>query len=292
MASSPPDRPPPRAATARLLAPGLYVAATPIGHLGDISQRLRETLASADLILCEDTRVAGRLLQAMAIDGVPLRRYDDHTGEQVRPLVLSRLAAGEALVLISDAGTPLISDPGYKLVRAARDAGAAVMTVPGPCAAIAALSIAGVPTDSFTFRGFPPAKAGARQRLIDRLAATEETQIFYETGPRLAGFLTEIAARLGDDCPVVIARELTKRYEEVVDGAAAALAKRYADAPPKGEIVVILPPQPPIEITEEEVEARMAKALQSLSLKDAAAEVAAATGRKRRDLYQAWRDRT
>ncbi|MEM9232713.1 MAG: 16S rRNA (cytidine(1402)-2'-O)-methyltransferase [Pseudomonadota bacterium] len=275
--------------TDRPLAPGLYVAATPIGNLGDVSRRLAETLAGVDVVLCEDTRISGRLLQNLGVEA-RLRPYHDHNGATVRPGILAALKDGAKIALISDAGTPLISDPGYKLVAEARDQGTDIFSVPGPCAAIAALSIAGVPTDRFSFLGFLPPKQGARQNALKAVADRQETLVFYETGPRLGKMLSDVRDVLGDR-PVQVARELTKLHEEVTSGMASALAAQYMDAPPKGEIVVVLPPADAPRITDSEVDDLMAEALQTLSLKDAAASVADRTGRKKRDLYQAWLDR-
>lgn len=275
--------------TATSLAPGLYVAATPIGNLGDVSRRLADTLAGADEVLCEDSRVSGRLLSALGIEA-KLKPYHDHNGAQVRPGILAALADGARIALISDAGTPLISDPGYKLVAEARAQGTAIFAVPGPCAAIAALSIAGAPTDRFSFLGFLPPKQGARQRALSEVKARAETLVFYETGPRLGKMLADVAEVMGDR-PVLIARELTKLHEETVAGTAAELAARYAEAPPKGEIVVVLPAQAPAAPDDADVDALMEEALTRLSLKDAAEEVAAMTGRRKRELYQAWLDR-
>lgn len=272
------------------LAPGLYVAATPIGNLGDISSRLADTLTDADAVLCEDTRVSGRLLQALGIEA-KLRPYHDYNGAAVRPGLLTELEGGASFALISDAGTPLISDPGYKLVSEARKKGISVFSVPGPCAAIAALSIAGAPTDRFSFLGFLPPKSGARQNALKEIADRSETLVFYETGPRLGKMLRDIETTLGDR-PVVIARELTKLHEETVEGSATDLAVRYEAAPPKGEIVVILPAHLPAAPSSEEVDSMMQEALRRLSLKDASEEVAAKTGRKKRELYQAWLGKT
>lgn len=296
MKTNAPSQKPERLASPKLpmgsaLPPGLYVAATPIGNLGDASSRLQQVLACADLVLCEDTRVTGRLMQALAVK-TPLRRYDDHQGDHVRPEILDQLAAGQAIVLVSDAGTPLIADPGFKLVRDARAQGLSVFTVPGPCAAIAALSIAGVPTDRFTFQGFLPAKQGARRTLLDTLSARGETVVTYETAPRLAAALRDIADIYGPG-PVVITRELTKLYEEVIEGDAAALAARFEAKPTKGEIVLVIPPRAVVAVTLEDADDAMQLALKTLSLKDAAAQVAEETGLKKRDLYQRWvqRDR-
>lgn len=274
----------------RALAPGLYVAATPIGNLGDVSRRLAETLAGVDEVLCEDSRVSGRLLQALGIEA-RLRPYHDHNGAEVRPGILARLKDGARIALISDAGTPLISDPGYKLVAEARAQGTPIFTVPGPSAVIAALSIAGVPTDRFSFLGFAPPKQGARQSLLRDVLAREETLVFYETGPRLSKMLRDVTEVMGER-PVLIARELTKLHEEVIGGSSQELAEQFEESPPKGEIVVILPPARAPQPTEEDVDRMMEDALLTLSLKDAAEAVAKKTGRRKRDLYQAWLGRT
>ncbi|MEM6648737.1 MAG: 16S rRNA (cytidine(1402)-2'-O)-methyltransferase [Pseudomonadota bacterium] len=268
------------------LAPGLYVAATPIGNLGDMSARLEEVLAQVDLVLCEDTRVTGRLLQALSIK-TKTKPYHDHNGQAVRPAILEALSAGGTMALVSDAGTPLIADPGYKLVQEARQAGIPIFAIPGPCALIAALSIAGVPTDRFSFQGFLPAKQGARQTHLKELIGRTETLIFYETGPRLSASLADIAHILGD-IPVIIARELTKHYEEVVEGSATPLSNRYKDNPPKGEIVLILPAREGALPSLEEADPLMDQALKTMRLKEAAAHVATETGLKKRDLYQRW----
>lgn len=269
------------------LSPGLYVAATPIGHLGDVSRRLIATLAGVDEILCEDTRVSAKLLQAIGVK-TRMRPYHDHNGAAARPGIIAALEDGAALALISDAGTPLISDPGMKLVRDARAAGVPVIPIPGPTAVTTALSISGAPTDRFSFLGFLPPKTAARRKALEEVRNRGETLVFYETAPRLAKSLEDIGAVFGANQPVQIARELTKRYEEMVDGSAAALAARYADAPPKGELVVILPPGTKPALSEDEVDRMMEEALKTHSLKDAAALVADTTGGRRRDLYQRW----
>lgn len=270
------DDPPP-------LDAGLYIVATPIGNLGDLSPRAAATLAGAALIACEDTRVSARLLQHIGAH-VPMTPYHDHNADHVRPGLIAR-AAGEAVVLISDAGTPLISDPGYKLVRDARAAGVNVVTVPGPCAAIAALSIAGLPTDRFLFAGFLPAKAGARAAAIAELAAVPATLVFYESGPRLGASLAALAAKLGDR-PAAVGRELTKRFEETVTGTLSELAARYADAPPRGEIVVTVgPPLPAAAPAAEDLDAALLAAMAEASLKTAVADVAEAFGLPRSEVY-------
>ena len=254
------------------LAPGLHVVATPIGNLGDISARAADTLRNADRILAEDTRVTGKLLAHIGAK-VPMSRFDDHAGEVERNAIVARLGS-EAIALVSDAGTPLISDPGYKLVRAARAAGHAVFTVPGPCAAIAALSLAGLPTDRFLFCGFLPAKAKARADAIAEVATIRSTLVFYETGPRLGDTLAELANQLADR-DAAVARELTKLHEECVTGTLPQLAARYADAPPKGEIVIVVgPPNEAAQASDAELDLALDEALARLSPSRAAAEVA------------------
>jgi len=254
------------------LRPGLHIVATPIGNLGDLSPRAADTLRRADRILAEDTRVTGKLL-AHAGAKAPMTRYDDHSSEAERERIVARLG-DEAIALVSDAGTPLISDPGYKLVRAARASGHAVHTVPGPSAAIAALTVAGLPTDRFLFLGFLPAKAKARADTVAEIANLRATLVLYESGPRLADTLAALAEGLGDR-DAAVARELTKLHEECVTGTLTELASRYNDASPKGEIVIVVgPPSAAQEASEEELDAALDKALSRLSPSRAAAEVA------------------
>ena len=222
------------------LPPGLYIVATPIGNLSDLSPRAADILARADVLAVEDSRVTAKLLHHLGVRR-PMTPYHDHNADRVRPELVARMAA-EAIALVSDAGTPLISDPGYKLVRDARAAGAAVHTVPGPCAAIAALTLAGLPTDRFLFLGFLPAKSGARAAAIAEVAAIRASLILYESGPRLAATLADLAAGLGSRDAAVV-REISKRFEETVADRLDALAAHYAEAPaPKGEIVVVVGP--------------------------------------------------
>jgi 16S rRNA (cytidine1402-2'-O)-methyltransferase len=271
---------------AAALAPGLYVVATPIGNLGDVSLRALTTLAAADAILAEDTRVTRRLLDRYDI-AAPLIAYHEHNAAEVRPRVLARLAAGEALALVSDAGTPLVSDPGYKLVVAAAAAGVAVVPLPGPCAAIAALTTAALPTDRFFFEGFLPAKTAARRERIAALATIPATLVFYEAPGRLAETLADLAAGLGPR-PAAVARELTKLHEETRRATLTDLAADYAaaEAPPKGEIVVVVgPPAPAARPAAETIDAMILDALAALSVKDAAAAVAAEAGLPRREVY-------
>ena len=254
------------------LAPGLYIVATPIGNLGDLSPRAAETLSNVSLVLAEDTRVTARLL-AHAGAKVPMRRYDDHSTDRDRTEIVERLG-NEAVALVSDAGTPLISDPGYRLVQAARLAGRAVHTVPGPCAAVAALTLAGLPTDRFLFAGFLPSRAKARADAIAELASIRTTLVFYESGPRLADSLAALAGGLGNR-EAAVAREITKLHEECVTGSLGELAAHYSDAPPKGEIVIVVgpPPEQP-EASDDDLDFALREALGRLSPSRAAAEVA------------------
>jgi 16S rRNA (cytidine1402-2'-O)-methyltransferase len=219
-------------------SPGLYIVATPIGNLADISDRAKSILAAAAVVACEDTRVTGKLLHLIGIKR-PLLRHDDHSDAAARAALVAR-ALDEVVVLVCDAGTPLISDPGYRLVRDARAAGVAITSIPGACAAITALTLAGLPTDRFLFAGFLPAKAKARDDAIADLASIRATLVLYESGPRLAACLAALANGLGNR-EATVARELTKMHEECVTGPLAALAARY-DTAPKGEIVIVIAP--------------------------------------------------
>jgi 16S rRNA (cytidine1402-2'-O)-methyltransferase len=253
-------------------APGLYVVATPIGNLGDLSPRAADMLRRASRILAEDTRVTGKLLAHIG-SKVPASRYDDHSSDADREAIVARLGS-EAIALVSDAGTPLISDPGYKLVRDARAAGHEVRTIPGPSAAIAALSISGLPTDRFLFLGFLPAKAKARADAIAEVAGVRATLVIYETGPRLGDTLQALLDILGDQM-AVLARELTKLYEESFIGTLGELAERFRDAAPKGEMVIVVaPPAPRKEASDGELDVALDDALTRLSPSRAAAEVA------------------
>ena len=265
------------------LSPGLYIVATPIGNLGDVSARAAAVLGAADLIAAEDTRVTAGLLRHLGLKR-PMTPYHDHNADQVRPGLVARLGT-EAIALVSDAGTPLISDPGYKLVRDARAAGHSVVTIPGPCAAIAALTLAGLPTDRFLFAGFLPSKAKAKAEAIAELGAVRATLVLYESGPRLAATLLALAEGLGDR-EAAVTREITKKFEEAVTGPLATLAARYADAPPKGEIVlVVAPPGEAPPATIEDADAALAEALTRLPAAKAAGEVAKRLGLDRRTLY-------
>ena len=268
------------------LETGLYVVATPIGNMGDISLRAIATLAAADIVLAEDTRVSRKLLNHYAIS-TPLAAYHDHNAAEMRPKVLERLAAGQAVAQISDAGTPLVSDPGFKLVRDAIEQGYKVIPLPGASAVLAGLVVAGLPTDRFFFEGFLPPKAGARRSRLAELATVPATVVFFESGPRLAESLADMAEVLGAERLAVMARELTKRFETVHRGTSAALAAHYAQhPPPKGEIVVMLgPPLATNTVTEADIDRDLTQMLQHASLKDAVAAVALATGWPRKAVY-------
>jgi 16S rRNA (cytidine1402-2'-O)-methyltransferase len=253
------------------LPPGLHIVATPIGNLGDLSPRAADTLRRADRILVEDTRVTAKLLAHIGAK-VPMTRYDDHSSNEERERIVERLA-GEAVALVSDAGTPLISDPGFKLVRAARAAGHDVHTIPGPSAAIAALTVAGLPTDGFLFLGFLPAKDKAKADAIAEIAEVRATLVLYESGPRLGETLAMLRRQLGER-DAAVARELTKLHEECVTGSLGDLAQRYSASAPKGEIVVVVGPPPETAVTDEQLESAIDEALARLSPSRAAAEVA------------------
>jgi 16S rRNA (cytidine1402-2'-O)-methyltransferase len=269
--------------TEQPLPPGLHIVATPIGNLGDLSPRAADTLRRADRILAEDTRVTAKLLAHISAK-VPMQRYDDHTSEAERKRIAGELG-DKAIALVSDAGTPLISDPGYKLVRAARSAGHAVHTVPGPSAAIAALTLAGLPTDRFLFLGFLPAKAKARADAIAEIASVRATLVLYESGPRLGDTLAALAQQLGDR-DAAVAREISKLHEECVTDTLAALAARYSDAAPKGEIVIVVgPPGEAAEASDADVDAALDEALGRVSLSRAAAEVAETLNIPRKRAY-------
>lgn len=269
------------------LLPGLHVVATPIGNLGDMTARAARTLVLADLVACEDTRVTGSLLSLLGLKAKELIAYHDHNADQVRPLVLARLAAGQAVVLVSDAGTPLVSDPGFRLVRDVADADHAVYAVPGASALLAALAVAGLPTDRFMFAGFLPVKDGARRTALSEVAAVPATLVFYESPRRLADVLPVMREVLGDR-QAAVCRELTKRHEEVRRGTLSHLAALYAEIPtPKGEVVVVIAPPSAAEATSEaDIDAALRQALQDgMSVRDAAQAVAVATSRPRRDVY-------
>lgn len=273
-------------AAPRKLAPGLYVVATPIGNLGDLSPRALETLAHADAVVCEDSRISGALLHRFGIEK-PLVVYNDHSAPRVRPQLIKKLREGAALALVSDAGTPSISDPGYRLVKEAHEAGIPVRCVPGPSAPIAALSIAGLPTDRFLFAGFLPPRRDARRRELAALGAIPVTLVLLERGSRLADLLADAAELLGPRMAAV-ARELTKLHEEIRRGSLSELAAAYRDTAPRGEIVVVIgpPEKPTADISEAAIDAALLEAAARLPPGRAAREVAAATGRNPEELYK------
>lgn len=273
-----------RPAQTQPFAPGLYLVATPIGNLRDITLRALDTLAGADFVVCEDTRVTGKLLAHYQIS-TPMRSYNDHNAARQRPGILAALADGKRIALVSDAGSPLISDPGYKLVEAVVVAGHPVEAVPGATAAIAGLQLSGLPSDRFLFAGFLAPKAGRRRSQLEALETIDATLIFYESGRRLGETLDALLAVFGNR-PAAVARELTKLHEEVQRGTLSELADRYR-TPPKGEIVLLVGGYEPPEMEAADIDAQILAALDAgSSTKEAAATVAAATGRKRRDLYQ------
>lgn len=263
--------------------PGLYVTATPIGNLKDMTFRAVEIMKAADVILCEDTRQTAKLCAAYGID-TPRAPYHDHNAGKVRPGILRQLKEGAVICLVSDAGTPLISDPGYKLVREARDEGISVFPIPGPCAAIAALSAAGAPSDQFHFARFPPVKTGARARYFDALKSINAALVFYETASRLAGVLAEMAAHFGDR-RAVVAREITKLHETFHEGTLSELSDQFAAAPPKGEIVIIVYPPEIAEASEADLDVFLEDALKTMRVREAASAAAEALGVSKKDAY-------
>jgi len=262
---------------------GLYIVATPIGNLGDLSPRAAAVLASVALIAAEDTRVTARLLHHIGAK-TPMTPYHDHNADAVRPRLIARMAS-EAIALVSDAGTPLISDPGYKLVRDARAAGVTVVAIPGPCAAVAALTLAGLPTDRFLFIGFLPARQGARAAAIAEVAAVRASLVLYESAGRTAAALAALAEGLGDR-PAAVAREISKKFEETVDGTLLSLAARFAEAAPRGEVVIVVgPPGATAAPTAASLDDALRAAMADASLSAAAGEVAAALGLPRKAVY-------
>lgn len=264
------------------LDPGLYIVATPIGNLGDVTRRAVEVLARCDAVACEDTRVTGKLLKHLGISK-PLWRYDDHADDQARARLLEAMRH-QAVALVSDAGTPLVSDPGYRLVREARAAGIAVTSLPGPSAPVVALTLSGLPNDRFLFAGFLPAKDKARAETLAELSTVRATLVFFETAPRLAKSLAAIDEVLPGR-EVAVARELTKMYEECRTGSAGELAEHYAAHPPRGEIVLLVGPPGGVQASGEDADALLRDALCRLKPSHAAAEVARATGLDRKALY-------
>ena len=266
------------------LAAGLHLVATPIGNLGDMTLRGLWVLRNVDRILCEDTRVTARLLARFGID-TPLSAYHDHNADRVRPAVLEMLRRGDRVALVSDAGTPLVSDPGFKLVRAALAENLPVTTAPGPSAALTALILSGLPPEMFLFAGFLPSRSAARRRALQQWTNLDATLVFFEGQSRLAAALADMADILGPR-DAAVARELTKRHEEIRRGRLLELAAHYREAgPPRGEVVIVVGPPEPAAPAEADIEARLAQLLKISSLRDAVARLAVETGLARRALY-------
>jgi 16S rRNA (cytidine1402-2'-O)-methyltransferase len=270
------------------LAPGLYFVATPIGAARDITLRALDILAAADVLAAEDTRTLRHLMEihGIAPGDRPLLAYHDHNGEKMRPRLIAALAAGKSVAYASEAGTPLVADPGYQLARAAIAEGAAVIAAPGPSAVLAALTVSGLPSDRFLFAGFPPPAAGARRQWLAELAGVPATLILYESPKRIQGLLAELSDTLGGERQAAVCRELTKRFEEVARGTIAELARDFAARSVKGEIVVVIDRPRAAVIQPAEVEARLKEALECHSIRDAATEVSQALGLPRRQVYQ------
>ena len=265
------------------LEPGLYIVATPIGNLADLTPRAVDVLKRADVLAVEDSRVTARLLQHIGINR-SMTTYHDHNGDAVRPGLIDAMTS-RSVALISDAGTPLISDPGYKLVRDARASGQNIFTIPGPCAAIAALTLSGLATDRFLFLGFLPSKAQARRAAIDEIADVRASLIFYESAPRLSACLSALSEGLGDRQAAVV-REISKRFEETQMGSLSMLAARYENAPPKGEIVIVVsPPDAPVGPSPSEIDHALSDAMQRLSLSEAVGEVSKMLQLNRKSVY-------
>ena len=270
------------------IAPGLHFLATPIGAARDITLRALDLLAGADVLAAEDTRTLRHLMEihGVAVNGRPILPYHDHNGAEMRPKILQILAEGKSVAYASEAGTPLVADPGFQLGRAAIEAGHAVLAAPGPSALLCALTIAGLPTDRFLFAGFLPPKSAARRSTLQELASIPATLVFYESPNRVAATLAEMAETLGADRPAALCRELTKRFEEVRRGSLAELVASVEASEPKGEIVLVVGRGQPREIRPEDIETALRNALITLSRKDAAATVAMAFGLPRREVYQ------
>jgi 16S rRNA (cytidine1402-2'-O)-methyltransferase len=264
------------------LPPGLYIVATPIGHLGDMTPRAIETLRGCAVIACEDTRVSGALAQRFDIK-TPLTPYHDHNADAVRPGLLAR-AAIEPVALVSDAGTPLISDPGFKLVRDARALNINVTPIPGACAAIAALSVAGLPCDQFFFAGFLPSKSGARRAALQSIVQVPGSLVFYESPQRLCESLRDMISVLGDR-PAFVGRELTKLYETHYSGTLVSLCDGWHEADNRGELVIVVGPQQAGTAPQLDIDALLLAALQGQTLKQAVADVTAQTGLPRKQIY-------
>ena len=277
-------RPQPPTLNTTPLDSGLYVISTPIGNLRDITLRALDILSQSDLVLAEDTRVAQKLLSVYGLSR-PVERYDDHCDGRIRPKVLEILSQGGRIALVSDAGTPLVSDPGYRLVKAAAEAGAPIYAAPGPSALLAALAVSGLPSDRFLFAGFMPPKSAGRRAILEELSPVRATLIFYETGPRLTDSLRDMLAVCGDR-QAVVARELTKLYETVLRGTISELIDRLGTQTPKGEIVVLIAPGTEAPATVADMDQALTEALTHSSLSEAAAAVAKSLGLNRKSVYR------
>lgn len=270
---------------------GLTLVATPIGNMGDLSPRALAALQAADAVLCEDSRTTGAMLARLSV-ATRLIPLHDHNEASELPRILQMLGQGQKLALVSDAGTPLVSDPGFRLARAAIAAGLPISAIPGPNAAVMALVLSGLPPEPFLFQGFLPPRTAARQTALGQLKALEQaglaaSLIFYEAPHRLAESLADMAGAFGQERPAAVAREMTKRFEEVRRGSLGDLAAHYANAEARGEICIVVGPATEAVVSDAEVTTQLRAALESgLSVKDAAEAVAKATGRKRRDVYR------
>lgn len=272
--------------TAPTLSPGLYLVSTPIGNLGDITVRALETLAGCELIACEDTRTSGVLLSRYGISK-PKTSYNEHNADHKGAEILRLLEKGQAIALISDAGTPLVSDPGSRLVKAAIEAGIAIIPIPGASAPIAALVASGLPGEQFLFAGFLPSKQGARLRRLAEFSHNNATLIFFESPKRLAASLNDMVATFGGERGGVVAREITKMHETFYRSNLAALAAEFATGtPPKGEIVVLIDAAAAAEHSEEDIDKLLVELLKETSTGNAAAQLAEKTGLSKRMLYQ------
>ncbi len=278
----------------RAIPPGLHFVSTPIGAARDITLRALDVLAGADVLVAEDTRTLKHLMEihGIPLGGRPLIAYHDHSGDGPMQRLLGFIADGKSLAYASEAGTPLISDPGFELARAVAAAGLPMTAAPGPCAAICALTLSGLPSDRFLFAGFPPAAKGARRTFLAELAGAQATLILYESPKRLASLLADMVAPMGAARQVVVCRELTKRFEEVLRGRLYDLAVQMAEREVKGEIVVLVDRAPPVEATEDSIGAALHDALKTMSVKDAASFVSQTLGVSRKIAYRIALDRS
>jgi 16S rRNA (cytidine1402-2'-O)-methyltransferase len=270
------------------LAPGLYLVATPIGNSRDITLRALDVLAAADVLAAEDTRTARRLLEihGVQLGGRPLLPYHDHNGPQMRPRILSEISEGRSVAYVSDAGTPLVADPGYRLAKEVAEAGAPVVSVPGPSAVLAALSVAGLPTDRFFFAGFPPAQAGPRRRWLAELSDVAATVVLFESAKRCSRTVPDLVEVFGGDRRAALCRELTKLHENVRRGTLADIAGSVLDDPPRGEVVLVID-RAAAGKGHVPLDDALKEAMETMSLRDATDFVAEATGEPRRQVYQA-----